>query len=87
MGGFPAYPRYPHVNIWGISIWGSKTIKVIVTLLHFQLKSANNKGWGEGGGSVVLISSISEFLFIWISYFKFVVSRKACRFSLTIIIN
>ena len=24
MGGLPAYPRYPHVNIWGISIWGSE---------------------------------------------------------------
>ena len=56
MGGLPAYPRYPHVNIWGISIWGSETIKVIVTLLHSLLESANNKGGGEGVGRIVLIS-------------------------------
>ena len=55
---FQLYPKYPHVNIWGISIWGSVTIKVIVTLLHSPLESANNKGGGEGGGSIFLISSI-----------------------------
>jgi len=47
MGGLPAYPRYPHVNIWGISICGIVTIKVIVTLLYSQLESANNKGGGR----------------------------------------
>ena len=44
--------------MWGISIWGSVTIKVIATLLHSPVESANNKGEGEEGGSIVFISSI-----------------------------
>ena len=47
MGVFQLYPKYPHVNIWGISICGIVTIKVIVTLLYSHIESANNNGRGK----------------------------------------
>ena len=54
------YPKYPHVNMWVIIIWGSVTIKVIATLLHSPVESANNKEGGGGGGSIVLILPIFQ---------------------------